>query len=66
MPDLAVKHFHGRREIGGYPSACSAGYAFGNGALYAKYLFDKRSNMRGMLRWDIHQAVLEAIGAPHA
>jgi glycosyltransferase involved in cell wall biosynthesis len=61
LPDFAVKHFHGRRELGDVKKLQS-GYAFGNGALYAKYLFDRRSNMRGMLRWDIRQAVLEAIG----
>lgn len=61
IPDFAVKHFHGRRELGDVKKLQS-GYAFGNGALYAKYLFDRRSNMRGMLRWDIRQAVLEAMG----
>ncbi|KQV32124.1 glycosyl transferase [Rhizobium sp. Root1203] len=61
LPDFAVKHFHGRRELGDVKKLQS-GYAFGNGALYAKYLFHRRSNMRGMLRWDIRQAVLEAIG----
>ncbi|KRB58934.1 glycosyl transferase [Rhizobium sp. Root708] len=61
LPDFAVKHFHGRRELGDVKKLQS-GYAFGNGALYAKYLFDRQSNMRGMLRWDIRQAVLEAIG----
>lgn len=61
LPDFAVKHFHGRRELGDVKKLQS-GYAFGNGALYAKYLFDRRSNMRGMLRWDIRQAMLEAIG----
>ncbi len=61
LPDFAVKHFHGRRELGDVKKLQS-GYAFGNGALYAKYLFDRRSNMRGMLRWDIRQAVLEAMG----
>ncbi|WP_337266065.1 glycosyltransferase family 2 protein [Oryzifoliimicrobium ureilyticus] len=60
LPDFAVKHFHGRRlteEV----QKLQRGYAFGNGALYAKYLFDRRSNMRGMLRWDIRQAVRELI-----
>jgi glycosyltransferase involved in cell wall biosynthesis len=61
VPELVVKHFHGRRKIEDI-HRLHAGYAFGNGALYAKYLFDKRSNMRGMLRWDIRQAVREAIG----
>jgi glycosyltransferase involved in cell wall biosynthesis len=61
VPELVVKHFHGRRKIEDI-HRLHAGYAFGNGALYAKYLFDKRSNMRGMLRWDIRQAFREAIG----
>lgn len=61
LPEFAVKHFHGRREIADVKKLQS-GYAFGNGALYAKYLFDRRSNMRGMLRWDIRQAIMEAMG----
>jgi hypothetical protein len=61
VPELVVKHYHGRRKIEDI-HRLHAGYAFVNGALYAKYLFDKRSNMRGMLRWDIRQAVREAIG----
>jgi len=61
VPELEVKHFHGRRKVEDI-HRLHAGYAFGNGALYAKYLFDKRSNMRGMLRWDIRQAVREALG----
>jgi glycosyltransferase involved in cell wall biosynthesis len=61
LPEFAVKHFHGRRALGD-AKKLQAGYAMGNGALYAKYLFDRRSNMRGMLRWDIRQAILEAIG----
>ncbi len=63
LPEFAVKHFHGRRAIDEVHKLQS-GYAFGNGALYAKYLFDRRSNMRGMLRWDIRQAILEAVGRP--
>ncbi|TCU18817.1 glycosyltransferase family 2 protein [Rhizobium sullae] len=59
-PDVVVKHFHGRRKIEDI-HRLHAGYAFGNGALYAKYMFDRRSNMRGMLRWDIRQAIKEAI-----
>ena len=59
-PDFPVKHFHGRRKIEDI-QRLQSGYAFGNGALYAKYLFDRRSNMRGMLRWDIRQAIKEAI-----
>jgi glycosyltransferase involved in cell wall biosynthesis len=61
VPELEVKHFHGRRKVEDI-HRLHAGYAFGNGALYAQYLFDKRSNMRGMLRWDIRQAVREALG----
>ncbi|MBB4227605.1 glycosyltransferase family 2 protein [Rhizobium mongolense] len=61
FPDLVVKHFHGRRKIEDIHHL-HAGYAFGNGALYAKYMFDRRSNMRGMLRWDIRQAFKELIG----
>lgn len=61
LPDFAVKHFHGRRELADI-KRLQTGYAFGNGALYAKYLFDRRSNMRGMLRWEIRQALMEAIG----
>ena len=39
VPDMAVKHFHGRRtrqEI----HSLSAGYFIGNGALYAKHMQD--------------------------
>lgn len=57
-PDIVVRHFHGRRlpeDI----RKLQSGYAFGNGALYAKYLFDRRSNMRGMLRWDMRMAARE-------
>jgi glycosyltransferase involved in cell wall biosynthesis len=60
-PELVVKHFHGRRDIKDIQKLHN-GYSFGNGALYAKYMFDRRSNMRGMLRWDIRQAVKEAFG----
>ncbi|MDQ0560587.1 glycosyltransferase involved in cell wall biosynthesis [Rhizobium mesoamericanum] len=61
LPDFAVKHFHGRRELADI-KRLQTGYAFGNGALYAKYLFDRRSNMRGMLRWEIRQALMETMG----
>lgn len=60
-PELVVKHFHGRRDLKDIEKLHS-GYSYGNGALYAKYMFDRRSNMRGMLRWDIRQAVKEAFG----
>ncbi|KQV68402.1 glycosyltransferase family 2 protein [Rhizobium sp. Root1220] len=61
LPEFAVKHFHGRRELADV-KRLQTGYAFGNGALYAKYLFNRRSNMRGMLRWEFRQALLEALG----
>lgn len=60
-PELVVKHFHGRRDIKDIQKLHN-GYSYGNGALYAKYMFDRRSNMRGMLRWDIRQAVKEVFG----
>jgi glycosyltransferase involved in cell wall biosynthesis len=60
-PELKVKHFHGRRDLNDIKKLHN-GYSFGNGALYAKYMFDRRSNMRGMLRWDIRQALKEAFG----
>ncbi|NLS02347.1 glycosyltransferase [Rhizobium sp. P32RR-XVIII] len=60
FPDFVVKHFHGRRKVEDI-HRLHAGYAFGNGALYAKYMFDRRSNMRGMLRWDIRQAIKEVV-----
>lgn len=59
-PHFVVKHFHGRRTVEQIRRLYS-GYAFGNGALYAKYFFDRRSNMRGMLRWDIRQALREIL-----
>lgn len=61
VPHLAVKHFHGRRKVEDI-QRLHDGYSFGNGALYAKYMFVRRSNMRGMLRWDIRQALKELFG----
>ena len=40
-PDLIVQHFHGRRDPAGL-SALSYGYFLGNGAMYAKYIKEKR------------------------
>jgi len=61
VPHLVVKHFHGRRNLEDI-RRLHDGYSFGNGALYAKYMFVRGSNMRGMLRWDIRQAVKELFG----
>ncbi|WP_062228411.1 glycosyltransferase family 2 protein [Aureimonas frigidaquae] len=57
-PAMLVHHFHGRRRPEDV-HRLHAGYAFGNGALYAKYMFDRGSNMRGMLRWDLRMAARE-------
>jgi len=58
LPQLAVRHFHGRRTV----EECRKlmhGYCIGNGALYAKY---PGSLLARQLRWDIKCAVLELFG----
>lgn len=61
IPHLVVKHFHGRRSMDDVHRLFD-GYSYGNGALYAKYMFVRDSNLRGMLRWDIRQAFKEFFG----
>lgn len=61
VPTLVVKHFHGRRSMDQVQRLFD-GYSYGNGALYAKYMFVRDSNMRGMFRWDVRQALKEYFG----
>lgn len=61
-PHFVVAHHHGRRS----PDALRtllAGYALGDGALYAKHLFDGRRIARTIGR-DIAAAIAERRGAP--
>jgi len=56
-PHFAILHYHGRRS----PEALRTlltGYAFGDGALYAKHLFADRRIAR-VLRRDVVDAVTE-------
>jgi GT2 family glycosyltransferase len=59
VPDCIVYHHHGRRsraEILGL----ARGYAVGNGALYAKYIRDRR--LLRYLYWDLKGCLREACG----
>jgi len=54
VPDLIVQHFHGRKDLNSI-HRMNYGYQMGGGAVYAKYIFDKK-----LLRhfyWDIKRYV---------
>jgi glycosyltransferase involved in cell wall biosynthesis len=59
VPDMAVRHFHGRREYAEV-LRLSTGYFLGNGALYAKHL--RNGWLIHNLRWDIAKAASELVG----
>lgn len=59
VPDCVVYHDHGRRHVGELAQLNRA-YAEGNGALYAKYLRDRR--LVRNFYWDLKGAVREMFG----
>jgi GT2 family glycosyltransferase len=59
VPDMAVSHFHGRRRPAEI-ARLNAGYALGNGALYAKHL--RRGWLIRHLGWDLRRAWAELFG----
>lgn len=64
VPDMVVYHFHGRRKRDQL-AALLAGYAEGNGALYAKFMWRHPELIRP-LYWDIRNGMRELRGGPKA
>ncbi len=62
VPDLTVRHFHGRRQIADI-KALNDGYAVGGGALYAKHTFTGGRLLKH-LYWDMRKAARELVGGP--
>ncbi|WP_157961677.1 glycosyltransferase family 2 protein [Acuticoccus kandeliae] len=60
-PHLVVRHRHGRRTEAAARETIT-GYAFGNGALYAKHLRAAPYMMRRHVRWTARSALREFVG----
>lgn len=61
VPDMAVRHFHGRREPGEIRRLLGA-YDEGAGAVYAKFWW-RAPGLCRQFRWDLANAARELIGA---
>jgi len=59
VPDMVVKHFHGRRDAASIVQL-NHGYHVGGGALYAKYIF--RWGLVRHLYWDFKKWLHEIMG----
>jgi GT2 family glycosyltransferase len=62
VPDMAVFHFHGRNSKRS-AKRLQFGYNFGNGALYAKFMF-RAPKLLKHLYWDAKKAIKEIFGGP--
>lgn len=61
VPDMAVQHYHGRRSID-QVAALFRQYAYGNGALAAKF-FRRWPTLAKWMWWNLKDAALETVGA---